>query len=302
MLLRDYLYLVNTMKSTEDYSRIIAGTMTWGSWGKQLNTKEMVELMQECFEMGICTFDHADIYGDYTNEHDFGKALASSSLDRESIQLITKCGIQMTSGRDNRVKHYQYDSEYIIWSAERSLKQLKTEYLDLFLLHRPSPLMHPEAIAKAVEKLKADGKIRAFGVSNFTPSQITLLDTKTRIEANQVEFSLSHTNPMYDGTFDDCIINNRFAMAWSPLGTFFREKSKRNSAIGKVLSGLKKKYDVDENQLLLAFLLKHPAKVYPVVGTTQKKRLKAALKAVKIDLELQDWFVLLEAAQGQEVP
>ena len=132
------------------YSKIIAGTMTWGSWGKQLPTDKMVDLMNYCLEIGITTFDHADIYGDYGTEADFGIAFTQSKIDRSKIQLISKCGIQMVDHRQNRIAHYQYDADYIIWSAERSLKNLQTDYLDLLLLHRPSPLMNPDEISEAI--------------------------------------------------------------------------------------------------------------------------------------------------------
>lgn len=275
--------------------------MTWGRWGKQLSRLEMVKLMDYCVEMGITTFDHADIYGGYENETDFGLAFSESGILRERIQLISKCGIQMTQGRKNQVKHYQYDADYIVWSAEQSLSKLKTEYLDMFLLHRPSPLMAPDEVAKAVEKLKKDGKIRQFGVSNFTPSQIALLETSVQVEGNQVEYSLTHLEPMEDGTFDDGISHNRMAMAWSPLGSYFRDESEQKKRISTAFNGLKEKYNIDESQLLLAFIMKHPVKVYPVVGTTNKDRLVASLEVSKLDLELQDWFIMLEASKGRTV-
>ncbi len=290
------------MQDTNSYSKIIAGTMTWGSWGKQLSQKAMVDLMHHCLSVGVNTFDHADIYGDYGNESLFGKAFSDSDIQREAIKLISKCGLQMTRGRNNQVKHYQYDSEYIIWSAEQSLKNLQTEYLDLFLLHRPSPLLIPDEVAKAVQKLKEQGKIKEFGVSNFTPSQIALLETVISVSANQVEFSLTHCDPMYDGTFDDCMVNKRMAMAWSPLGGFFKEEGEQTERIAKSFAQLVEKYDADESQLLLAFVMKHPAMVYPVVGTTNEERLNLASKAAKIDLELEDWFLLLSASQGRRVP
>ena len=290
------------MSKTNNYSRIIAGTMTWGSWGKGLSKAEMIQLMDHCIKMGITTFDHADIYGAYGNETAFGDAFSESGINRESIQLISKCGIQMLQGRDNKVKHYQYDAEYIVWSAEQSLKKLRTEYLDMFLLHRPSPLIVPDEVAKAIEKLKKEGKIKEFGVSNFTPSQIAVVETRTQIQGNQIEYSLTHTNPMEDGTFDDIIANKRMAMAWSPLGSFFRDENGQKQRISQVMTGLTEKYGLDESQLLLAFILKHPAKVYPVVGTTNKERLTKSMEAVQVDLELQDWFILLEATKGAEVP
>jgi len=291
------------MKNRISYSKIIAGTMTWGTWGKNLTKDEMAGLIDYGIENGITTFDHADIYGGYDNEEAFGNAFFQSSVPRERLQLITKCGIQyVCKARDNKVKHYDYSKDYIVWSAERSLSKLKTDYLDLFLLHRPSPLMEPDEIAEAVLYLQKEGKIREFGVSNFSPSQIALLEAVIPVSANQVEFSLTAEKLMFDGTFDDCNINNRTAMAWSPLGSYFREDNKKRKRIKKVLKQLKKKYKADNSQILLAWILKHPSKVHPIVGTTSKERLIAAVGATEIDLELEDWFLLLVASQGHKVP
>lgn len=276
--------------------------MTWGKWGKQLSTAEMIALMNHCVENKITTFDHADIYGDYTNEEDFGKAFSKSSIKREDVQLISKCGIQFNvKERSNRVKHYDYNASYIISSVERSLKMLQTDYLDLLLLHRPSPLMDPSEIAEAIDKLKIEGKIKQFGVSNFSPSQIQLIEKEIQVEANQVEFSLSSNGVMNDGTLDDCVTFDRLAMSWSPLGSYFREDSKANLRIKTVLADLTKKYGATEDQLLLAWILKHPSTIHPVVGTATPQRLKLAMDAVDIDMELQDWFILLEANEGHEV-
>lgn len=290
------------MEQTTKFSRMISGAMTWGSWGKKLSKKEMMELMHHSIECGLTTFDHADIYGSYSTEADFGAAFGDSGIKREDIQLITKCGIQLMDRKKNRINHYQYDKDYIIWSAEESLKKLKTDYLDFFLIHRPSPLMNPNEIAEAARHLLVSGKIKQFGVSNFTTSQMAMLEKAVPVEGNQVEFSLTHHDPMYDGVFDDCIANKRMAMAWSPLGSFFREDDEQGARIKAAMEPLKDKYDADESQLLLAWILKHPAKVHPVIGTTNKKRMELAAKAVKIDLELQDWFALLVAAQGHDVP
>lgn len=291
------------MQNNNTFSRIIAGTMTWGQWGKNFSQQEMIDLMQYCLTLEITTFDHADIYGGYSTEAEFGNAFAESKINREDIQLITKCGIQMVdNARDNLVKHYNYSKEYIIWSAEQSLKNLKTDYIDLFLLHRPSPLMQPEVIAEAISKLKDDGKIKSFGVSNFSASQIALLETSIPVAGNQLEFSLTSNSIMNDGSLDDCIINQRMLMSWSPLGSFFREDTEQVKRIQKVMPSLMEKYNATTDQLLLAWLIKHPAGVYPVVGTTSKERLKTSFEAVQIELSLQDWFILLEASNGHEVP
>ena len=277
--------------------------MTWGSWGKQLSTAEMIALIRHCVETGVTTFDHADIYGGYTTEGDFGKAWKHSGINRESVQFISKCGIQyVCDARDNRVKHYNYRRDYIIESVTRSLQLLETDYLDLLLLHRPSPLMRPEEVAEAIARLTKEGKIRDFGVSNFTPSQIALIGSAVPVDANQVEFSLTATEPMYNGVLDDCILHDRMAMAWSPLGSYFREKDARKKRLDPVLKRFTEKYDATVSQLLLAWIMKHPAGVLPVVGTTQALRLTESLAAAGIELEDEDWFELLTEAQGHKVP
>ncbi len=277
--------------------------MTWGSWGKQLSKKEMVALMNFCISNQITTFDHADIYGAYTTEADFGKAFTSSGIKRGDIQLISKCGIQYISeNRKNKVKHYDYSKDYIIWSVEESLKHLETDYLDLLLLHRPSPLMVAEEIAEAITILKKDGKIRDFGVSNFTPSQMEMVGLRMDIDVNQIEFSLTQHSAMHDGTLDYMMTCGIKPMAWSPLGNVFREDNEQTRRIHKQLGVLMDKYNATEDQLLLAWTLKHPSGIHPVVGTTTKERLKQAVEASQINLELEDWFLILVASQGYKVP
>ena len=285
------------------FSKIIAGTMTWGVWGKNCTSKEMIELMNSCLESGITTFDHADIYGGYTTESDFGNAFGESKIDRQSIQLISKCGIQMvTENRTNSIKHYAYSKDYIVWSAEQSLQHLKTDYLDLLLLHRPSPLMQADEIAEAVEKLKMDGKILDFGVSNFTPSQSNLIETKTKINYNQIEFSITHLEPMLDGSLDHMTSNRIAPMCWSPLGTVFRKDNEQSERIKKVTNELSSKYNVSDDIILLAWILKHPSGILPVCGTSDKKRIANLMQATTIEMELQDWFSLWTASIGNEVP
>lgn len=290
------------MANNTNYSKIIAGTMTWGSWGKQLSTSEMALLMQQCLALGITTFDHADIYGDYTTEAAFGKAFQESKIDRDEIHLISKCGIQMISDtRNNKVKHYQYTKEYIIAAVEQSLKNLRTDYLDFLLLHRPSPLMATEVVADAILSLKNSGKIKKFGVSNFTASQVALLETAIPVSGNQIEFSLTANSAMNNGILDDCITHKRMTMSWSPLGSYFKQENDSTKRIKKVLTSLTEKYSASESQLLLAWILKHPSSVFPIVGTTSPQRLSEAVAALKIQMELQDWFLLLEASEGNEV-
>lgn len=284
-------------------SPIISGTMNWGAWQRNFSAKEMAALMHSCLEYGITTFDHADIYGGYTTEGEFGAAFAQSGIKREAIQLISKCGIQHTLGnRSNKVKHYDYSGDYIISSAEASLKFLKTDYLDILLLHRPSPLMDADEIAGAVEKLKAEGKIKAFGVSNFTNSQTDLISSRTEVYCNQIEFSATSYRPMLDGSLDHMQLNHIKPLAWSPIGSVFKEDTAQTQRLKRLLMDLVAKYEVTADVLLLAWILRHPAGIIPVTGSTNPDRLKNQMKATELQLELEDWFAIWTESMGEKVP
>lgn len=283
-------------------SPIIAGTMNWGIWDKKLNTTQMEHLIHICIENKITTFDHADIYGDYTTESDFGKALNNSKIARNTIQLISKCGIQHTRGRNNTIKHYDYSKDYIIWSVENSLKNLQTDYLDVLLLHRPSPLMVADEIAVAVDQLKKEGKILDFGLSNFTPSQTELIRQKTAVNYNQIQFSATHHEAMLDGSLDYMQLHQIRPMSWNPLGTVFREDIEQTRRLKKLLAQLVEKYGLGSDTILLAWILKHPAKVIPVAGTVNIARIQALMKAVELDLEQEDWFAIWTESMGNKVP
>jgi len=284
-------------------SPIIVGTMNWGIWDKNLNQKEMENMIHICLENKISTFDHADIYGSYTTESAFGKAFASSKISRDKLQLISKCGIQLISeNRNNNIKHYNYSKEYIIWSVENSLKNLQTDFLDVFLLHRPSPLMQADEIAEAVLKLKAEGKIIDFGLSNFTASQTELIRQKTEISYNQVQFSATHHEAMLDGSFDYMQINNIRPMSWNPLGTVFREDIEQTRRLKKVLVKLVEKYHVGSDTILLSWVLQHPAKIIPIAGTVNVARIQSLMKAVELQLEKEDWFAIWTESMGNDVP
>ncbi len=277
--------------------------MSWGEWGRQFSSKEMISLMHHCIENEITTFDHADIYGGYSTEKDFGIAFSQSNIKRKQIQLISKCGIQyQAETRNNKVKHYNYSKDYIIWSVEESLRNLQTDYLDALLLHRPSPLMHPQEVMEAIAKLAQEGKIKDFGVSNFTPSQMELIASEVPVTINQIEFSITTHSAMHDGTLDYILQHKITPMSWSPLGTVFKEDTEQTRRIHKQLGELIDKYEATEDQLLLAWIMKHPAGIHPVVGTANPDRLVNAIKASKIDLDLEDWFLILVASQGHKVP
>jgi len=297
---------VSLVKGGASYSRIIAGVMKWGVWGANLNESEVESMIHHCIENDVTTFDHADIYGHYTTEELFGNVLKSDPNIRNQIQLITKCGINLiTENRPtHKIKSYNTSKEHIITSVEMSLKNLATDYIDLLLIHRPSPLMQPSEIAEAFSLLKKSGKVVEFGVSNFSSSQFEMLNHFFPLTTNQVEASLSCTDALVNGTFDQGIRLGCKPMVWSPLGggaIFGNDLNSRITAIKDAAKPLQEKYNAGLDQILLAWLMKHPAEILPVIGTSKENRITDATKAIEISISDEEWFKLLEAAKGHEV-
>ncbi len=289
------------------FSPLIVGTMRLGVWGAQLSTEALEHFIDACLDMGLRDFDHADIYGGYTTETEFGAVLRRRPDLRTRLQLTTKCGIKMLSDNrpEHRLKSYDATKAHILASAERSLQELNTDYLDLLLLHRPDFLLDPYEVAEAFQSLQEAGKVRHFGVSNFSPSQVAMLHSFTPLVNNQVEISLLHRNAYSDGTLDQCLQYGIIPTAWSPMGggAIFKNTDDPNlKVIQEVMEKLGTKYEASFDQIVLAWLLKHPAGIVPVLGTSKLERVKTALAAVDISLSHEDWYELWQAATGAEVP
>jgi predicted oxidoreductase len=285
------------------FSPIIAGVMRWGVWGAAMNKSEMASAISACFDYGITTFDHADIYGDYTTEQDFGAGFPKSGISREKIQLITKCGIMHPCAQrpDYRVKHYNTSIQHIIYSAEQSLRNLKTDYLDVLLIHRPSPVMDYEAIADAFTKLSETGKVQHFGVSNFLPFQTDAMAALYPLITNQVELSLFNTTALYDGTIECCNKNGMVLSAWSPLGgkiLFSDEQPSNKQTLLDIASDLGQSIV----QLALNFILHHPAGIIPVIGTSRSEGFRESVGAFQKKLTDEQWFEILRIVKGTDVP
>ena len=281
-------------------SRIISGTMNWGSWGANYSSTEISELIKCAYENGINTFDHADIYGGYTTEEAFGEGFKLSGIDRKDVIFISKCGIMYPCEKLKiDVKHYDYSRNHIIKSVENSLKNLNTNYLDCLLLHRPSPIMDIHEISDTIDYLIDKKMIKSFGVSNFTISQMSLIEKYIKVSYNQINFSLTNYEPMFDGTLDYMQINNIKPMAYSPLGNYFTSNNKT------LLNKVKKmclKYSCHEDEVLLSWILRHNSGILPVIGSSKEERIARSSKAEKINIELIDWFELLEASMGKRLP
>lgn len=280
------------------FSRVVAGAWRWND----LTTDQISNLINTALDNGITTFDHADIYGNYSCEELFGKALKRNAALRNKIELVTKFGIKLLSDKrpQHRIKHYDTSKTHAVQSVENSLHALNTDRIDVLLIHRPDPLMNPEEVAEAFTMLKQQGKVLHFGVSNFTTAQFELLQSYLSfpLVTNQIEISLYNHTALFDGVTDSLHKHRVRPMAWSPLGggKFFE-----NAQVNTVLHQLGEKYQATSTQVLLAWLLKHPAGIFPVIGTTKAERIAESAKAVTLQLDLQDWFILLKAATGQDV-
>lgn len=288
-------------------STVIAGCMSWGQWGAKFNTQQYLSQIKKTLERGVYTFDHADIYGHYTTEEEFGAALKLDSSLRSKMQLITKCGICMlTPNRPlHQIKSYNTSKTHILASVEQSLVNLHSEYIDLLLIHRPDPLMNPHEIAEAFSILKQAGKVKHFGVSNFTASQFSMLHQLFPLEVNQIELSIIHTSPFYDGVTDQCIEKQITPQAWSPMGggkIHLDAEDERSRRIISMANILGEKYNSSFDQILLAWLMKHPSGIVPVLGTTKIERIQAALNASSIEMTNEEWHMLLRASNGFDVP
>ena len=284
------------------FSELIAGTMRWGLWGANHSVKEIQKLIDVCVEENITTFDHADIYGSHTTEELFGNAWKDMDLKRENLQFISKCGIVMNSDKKpSALKYYNYNKDYILNCVDESLSNLKTDYLDTLLLHRPSPLMNPEVIAEAFTVLKDAGKVKEFGVSNFSVSQFELINQYVPLVTNQIEISVNEISSFENGILDQLMSKGLRPTAWSVMGSYFSDQSDENIRIKKVIVELCDKYNAEENQILLAFILKHPSKIIPVIGTSKAETIRTLSQTLQIDLDLEDWFRILESIRGKEV-
>jgi len=287
-------------------SPLIIGTMRLGAWGAKMSTQELENFIDACVDHGFTDFDHADIYGNYTEESNFGAVIKRRPDLPSKIQITSKCGIKLTCPNrpDHKIKYYDSTKAHIIWSAENSLKELGVPYLDLLLLHRLDYLMNPHEVAEAITQLKYAGKVKNFGVSNFTPSQFEMLHSFTPIVSHQVEISALHRNAFEDGTLDKCLKHKIIPTAWSPLaGGILCQKTKDPGIlkVQNVLENLSKKYEAGYDQILLVWLKKHPANIVPILGTTKIERILKAKAALRIELTHQEWYEIWQAASGKEV-
>ncbi|PYZ99074.1 oxidoreductase [Alteribacter lacisalsi] len=287
------------------FSRIVHGMWRLNDW--KYTPEQTVELIEHCLEQGITTFDHADIYGSYTCEKIFGDALSLKPELREQMELVSKCGIVLESENRpaHKSHHYNTSKEHILLSVDNSLRDLQTDYLDTLLIHRPDPMMNPEEVAEAFSALKKAGKVRTFGVSNFKSHQFSMLESylDEPLVTNQVEVSAAQLENVQDGTLDHALEKRIAPMAWSPLAggaIFSDEKSVRlKDTLTQVAEELGTE---DLSEVLYAWILRHPSQIMPIAGSGKKERINAAVRALDYHLTLDQWFAILHASMGHDVP
>jgi predicted oxidoreductase len=314
-----------------EVSRIAYGCMNiGGNWGKEPPTgperKEAMTAIRAAMEAGINIFDHADIYCRGKSEDVFSTLWQGSPSLRQKIILQTKCGIRFAGDPNpDSPGRYDFSYEHILHSVEGSLKRLKTDYLDMLLLHRPDPLVEPEEVAQAFDKLKESGKVRYFGVSNHTAAQVSLLQRYLRqpIIFNQVEFNLIHLHMLNEGilfnqnapslthnegTLEYCRTQDITLQAWSPLavgrltGNKVEKPSKELEMAAAQVTRLAEEKQVSGEAILIAWILKHPAHIQPVIGTTKPGRIQNACQADEVELTREEWYRLFLAGRGEALP
>lgn len=284
-------------------SPIVAGAWRMADW--QWDAQQRLRWIEQCAELGVTSFDHADIYGGYAVEGLFGEALALAPALRERLQLVGKCGIKLVAPArpEHRIKHYDSSAAHIAASVETSLRALRTDRLDLLLIHRPDPLMDADEVARAFESLRAAGKVRHFGVSNFTPGQFELLASRFPLVTNQIELHPLQRAPLTDGTLDQLQRLRVRPMIWSPLagGALLAGGGETERRVQAALGHIGARLGVSAATVAFAWLLRHPSRPLPVAGSRRIDALREAVAAVSLTLDAQDWTEVWQAAAGHEV-
>ena len=285
--------------------------LVYGAWrltdGEDASAQSALRKIELCLDQGITTVDHADIYGNYACEALFGQALKLAPALKQKIQIITKCDIMLLSGKypDRRVKHYDTSPAHINASVDASLRRLGVDTIDLLLIHRPDPFMDAAATGACLDALVASGKVRGIGVSNFMPWDWTLLQAfmRNKLVTNQIEISLLQRSAFTDGSLAQAQQLGAAPMAWSPLaGGALLGSSPADVRLRPALERIGREFGVATEAVAVAWLLAHPARILPILGTNNTGRIAKLSEALKVQMDRETWYELWTLAAGQEVP
>ena len=285
-------------------SETVAGLWRLNEW--RLDTPGLLHWIEQALDLGISSFDHADIYGGYTVEAAFGAALATAPALRHRLQIVTKCGIKLV--HPNRPAHglKSYDSSraHVLASVDASLQALHTDRIDLLLMHRPDLLMDPDELADTFRHLLAAGKVLRFGVSNHTPGQVALLRKRVPLVTHQIEFSPLQMRALADGTLEQCLDLGLRPMVWSPLGggRLFNGGDEQARRVWGALGEIAARHGVSVPTVAYAWIRRHPSQPVAVTGTGRIEALREAVAAQSLVLNAEDWYRVWQASIGHEVP
>lgn len=290
-----------------DFSELVQGYWRLAEWG--MTPQQRLTFLKQHIDLGITTVDHADIYGSYQCEKLFGEALALDSSVREQIQIVTKCDINLCGDHtpDRKINHYDTSAQHIYQSVNNSLERLGVDEIDVLLIHRPDVLMDADEVAEAFNELYKIGKVKHFGVSNFTPRQFELLQSRLgkHLVTNQVEINPLNFEVAHDGTLDQLQMNRVRPMAWSCLagGELFTGKSEQAVRVRSELEAIRKEVGAASiDQVIYAWVRRLPSKPLPIIGSGKIERVQTAIDALSIELTREQWYRVWVASKGHGVP
>ncbi len=286
------------------FSAIVAGAWRLLEW--HWSAQERLAWIEACIDLGVDTFDHADIYGDYGVHAAFGEALALRPALRSRIKLVSKCGIKLLSNArpEHRVHAYDTSAAHVRLSVDNALRDLRTDRLDLLLIHRPDYLADPQALARVFEDLRVSGKVLRFGVSNHSLSQFDLIHRLTPLVTNQIEFSVLNTQALDDGTLDQALSLGLPPMIWSPLGggRLFEGDDEQARRVRDALDAIARARGVSAAEVAFAWILRHPARPVPITGSRRIGAIAEAVAATRWSLSSDEWYAVLQASRGRDIP
>ncbi|EKO3542005.1 aldo/keto reductase family oxidoreductase [Vibrio fluvialis] len=290
-----------------EFSELVQGYWRLGEWG--MTAQERLTFLKQHLELGITTVDHADIYGNYECEQLFGEALALEPSLREQLQIVTKCDIKLCSAKfpERKINHYDTSAAHIYQSVNNSLERLRVNEIDVLLIHRPDVLMDADEVAEAFTELHKVGKVKHFGVSNFSPAQFELLQSRLGkpLVTNQVEINPLNFDVAHDGTLDQMQMLRTRPMAWSCLGggVIFNGDSEQAQRVRAVLEELREELGAESiDQVIYAWVRALPSKPLPIIGSGKIERVQAAVEALDLTLSREQWYRVWVASKGHGVP
>lgn len=297
---------MNTAAATSSFhlSPIVAGLWRLSEWG--LDAAGLQRWIEQALDVGITSFDHADIYGGYAVEARFGEALARAPGLRRRLQIVTKCGIKLAhpARPAHRINSYDSSRAHVLASVDQSLEALRTDRIDLLLVHRPDLLMDPQELADTFSELRAAGKVLHFGVSNHAPEQLAMLHRRFPLVTNQIELSPLQMKALADGTLTQCVDLGLRPMIWSPLGRgrLFGDGDEQVRRVHAVLAELGQAHGVSVATMAFAWILRHPSRPWPITGSGRLQALQEAVAALQVNITAEDWYRVWEASIGHPVP